>query len=588
MSSEATEAKSPESEGQGEVSRSVARPFDLAKLARRIEWGLLGLVAIYVVAFYVRQMKGIGDPWLLEWDARATSLPAWRYHETGYFPNDMIVDYMGAFYATPGWSLLFWIATLFTDPLIATKVLPLFALAVIIWQGGMFGYRRFGPAGAAVVVFMLVSTYYIWFRLLGFNARAFGFPFLSAFVRYADEKNEKKVLITLGLASLCYPSVLLLMGPSYGLILLARRAPIKEWIRLSAVGVFCLAVMSRQMLFPDPRFGKPPTLEQAATLRQMQPGSNQPFYPLGSAREFLEPVVRGFFEPAGRRVWYKAQRRLQKRPLLYTGIFAGALGLLAWRKNKNLPVALPAILIAAMVMYFVIRALAYRLYLPDRPLTFAYPIALAFGLPVLAYEAFSRLSQRWSKIAAALVVALFFGFMRGDGLVLPRKAMPNNSWQDTPALHFVRTLPKDVLIIALPEQSSAIQAYAQRSTLFSMHTNTPFFYGFAVEMDARFEEFYRAYYATSWEPLRKLHKERGVTHVVMDERDFGPQAMSRARYAEPWNTLLRKELLRTANKRNLVLRSPPPEAIVFHEGTEIVLDLSRLPEDAPAPRPDDP
>ena len=52
MSSEATEAKSPESEREGEDARPSPAPrsFDVAKLARRIEWGLLGLVAIYVVA----------------------------------------------------------------------------------------------------------------------------------------------------------------------------------------------------------------------------------------------------------------------------------------------------------------------------------------------------------------------------------------------------------------------------------------------------------------------------------------------------------------------------------------------------------
>lgn len=546
---------------------------------KSVEWALAVLALGYFAYFVAVQIPDIPNTWILEWDTRATSLPAWRYHDTGLFPNDLIVDYMGAFYGTPGWALLFWVGTLFTDPLTLTKILPLFALAVVVWQGGAFGYRRFGPAGFAVSVVMLVSTYWIWFRLLGFNSRGFGFPLLCAFVRYADAKMEKRVLATLFIAALSYPSVLLLMGPAYGLLLLAQRAPRVAWVRLVAVGVLCFGVMARQMFFPDPRVGRPPTYEQAATLRQMGPGSNQPFYPLASAREFLMPVVDGFFQTAGKPIWKKAQKRLQKHPIVYASVFGAALLLLARRRAKNLPLVFAATLVSAIVMYFVIRAVAYRLYLPDRPLTFAYPVALALGFPVLAYEAFSRLTQKWAGSLAAVTVAGFFFLMRGNGVVPPEKSMPDYSAWNTPVLGFVRSLPKDSLIVALPEQSSVIAAYAQRSTLFSMHSNTPFFYQFALEMEARFEEFYRAFYGTSWEPFRKLRDERGVTHVVYNEADFGPQAIPRSRYAQPWSSL-NARLILASRPDEKVLKNPPPEVVVYRANGEIVVDLRRIPADA--------
>src|SRR5688572_11942482 len=119
--------------------------FDAPRIARGVEWLLLVASIGFFVLFLMEQTEGITNPWILEWDTRATSLPAWRFHGTGLFPNDLIVDYMGAFYATPGWSVLFWIGTLFTDPLTVTKVLPLLALGVVVWQGGAFGLRRFGP-----------------------------------------------------------------------------------------------------------------------------------------------------------------------------------------------------------------------------------------------------------------------------------------------------------------------------------------------------------------------------------------------------------------------------------------------------------
>jgi hypothetical protein len=554
--------------------------FDAPQIARGVEWLLLVASIGFFVLFLMEQTEGITNPWILEWDTRATSLPAWRFHGTGLFPNDLIVDYMGAFYATPGWSVLFWIGTLFTDPLTVTKVLPLLALAVVVWQGGAFGLRRFGPAGAAVCIFLLVSSYYIWFRLLGFNSRAFGFPFLCSFVRYVDAKAEKRTLATLLLASLCYPSVLLLMGPTYGLVLLARRESFAVWKRLTITGLVCLGIMSRQMLFPDPRIGKPPTMEQAATLRQMGPGSNQPFYPLPSVRSFLEPVVRGPFDQAGQRFWKKTNKKLRKHPLTIPLAVGGGLGLLAWRRMKSFPVVLPAALVAALVMYVVIAALAYRLYLPDRPLTFAWPVAVALGFPVLAHEAFSRVTKTWAPTIAAVLVAGFFLVLRGDGRVPPHVSMPYGAGQNTPALQFCKTLPKDALIIALPERSSAIQAYAQRSTLFSMHSNTPFFYEFAREMERRFEEFYRAYYASSWEPLKKLHRERGVTHVVMDTRDFGPLAQQRGSYAEPWNSILSEMIASQDPPFDPVLRQPPEEAVEFSVVREHTVELAKLPETA--------
>ena len=63
-----------------------------------------------------------------------------------------------------------------------------------------------------------------------------------------------------------------------------------------------------------------------------------------------------------------------------------------------------------------------------------------------------------------------------------------------------------------------------------------------------------------------------VDYLVVDARDFGPQAFKRAEYG-PW-TQLARSLLRPVD--TLVFAHPPDAAVVFRDGPVAVVDLHKL------------
>jgi hypothetical protein len=146
---------------------------------------------------------------------------------------------------------------------------------------------------------------------------------------------------------------------------------------------------------------------------------------------------------------------------------------------------------------------------------------------------------------------------------------------DTPTVRFIGTLPKDVLVAAPLKASSFIQYLALRRTLFSSITNTNHYYGYAVENERRIRAYYEAYYARDLETVRRFAATYHVDYLVVDALDFGPDALQRSRYTEPWTTLAR-QLLTATPPQNMALAHPPPAAIAFRDGTIMVLDLKKL------------
>jgi hypothetical protein len=141
-------------------------------------------------------------------------------------------------------------------------------------------------------------------------------------------------------------------------------------------------------------------------------------------------------------------------------------------------------------------------------------------------------------------------------------------------VRFVATLPKDALIAASFDQSSSIQAFAQRKVLFSSILNTPIHYPIAVELERRIEEYYRAYYARDLAPVQAMMAVDHVDYLVVDSRDFGPEAIKRAEYLM-W-TGLGRSLINAGPRDKLLFANPPAAAVVFHFATVTVIDLHKL------------
>ncbi|HXU72174.1 MAG TPA: hypothetical protein VN947_22750, partial [Polyangia bacterium] len=63
------------------------------QLERWVEPACLVAAAAWTLWFFRLQTYGLFDAHYLEWDARGCTLAAWRYHGTGLFPHDLLIDF---------------------------------------------------------------------------------------------------------------------------------------------------------------------------------------------------------------------------------------------------------------------------------------------------------------------------------------------------------------------------------------------------------------------------------------------------------------------------------------------------------------
>ncbi|MBI5480266.1 MAG: hypothetical protein HY906_15485 [Deltaproteobacteria bacterium] len=560
--------------GRAAMRRSLAAVVEEVRppsgLVPRLQWAataLLVLAAVtYTIAFLATQTKGLFDVYTLEWDACGQLLPTFRYHGSGLFRDDINVELRHAM-TTPLWNLYYWVGTFFTSANVLSKLLPFALFVFTVWQGFMFGRRLGGAALGAAVAIVLVHHFGVWDRMLGSNPRAFAYPLVVAFLRYSVEQAERRTLVTLVLQAAAYPTSFLCCFPAYGLMLLRRRER-GPWLRYLVAGVVAGGIVFAHTSTWSARVGKP--INVAAQ------GMEQ--FTLKTFGTALEDTAHDFYAESGKPLSAKVHRwKGQSGRAISWAIVFTLLGV-AIPRLRRFPLAWPALIATSVLAFYVSRAVALRLHLPERMLEFTFPSLFLLGVPVLAWLAFERELKAWAGHAAAVVVAALFLGLWGTGIPAGQYL---KVWKTevTPIVKFAATLPEGAHLAQKAWPASFVQTFARRKMLFSYMTNVGFFDKFNVEMDARVAGFYDAYYAADLTPLKELAGRYRLTHLIVDTRDLGAEAEYRAMsdrgIAKRWKERAR-QLIRTNKARGFALAAPPPQAVVFSDGPVKVLDLSKL------------
>lgn len=541
-------------------------------------WLELALVCgaiCYVGTFLAIQLDGIFDPYVMEWDARANTLPAWRWHGTGLFRDDLLVDF-AATQNPPLWRAVYWLGSLFVTPNTIAKWLPFPLFLVVVWQAWQFARRLGGRVAGATAIVLVAHCNFVWDRIVGGNARAFGFPLVFAFIRYAAQKRERAVLATLLLMALAYPSALVFCAPAWGLLLLARdeRHRFAEldgrWLRFGVVGATALGLAAWFALHTDARIGHAITLDELEGLGQR---TFSALWPLAEPRYPVQKTLAySLFYPSGTPLLF-ASWPLRQNGAIALAVAAFLVGA-AGRRLREVPLVIPALLVSSVVAFAVAQAVAYRLYFPERMLQFSWPPVLLLGLVAVGLRAFASFGARDAALLTAAVLLGTQLLTNGDGLA---RAIGLHDWhaRETTVVKEIAKLGPDVVVAAPFDEANAVQYLAHRKVLFSAISNIPHHYPYAVELERRIRAWYLAYYARDWETVRRFARDEHVDYLVVDTGDFGPNAVQRAKYVEPW-TALAQRLVRSGPAKGLVLAAPPPAAIVFHDGPTLLVDTHRL------------
>ena len=98
-----------------------------------------------------------------------------------------------------------------------------------------------------------------------------------------------------------------------------------------------------------------------------------------------------------------------------------------------------------------------------------------------------------------------------------------------------------------------------------------FLLGMRQRMDAVFD----AYLSTDGAPLLRLRDEFGVTHVIVDTRDFVDPEHA-PEYFSPWRARIQPRLRAIKGKEYLLDPELHEKATIFRQDSLLLLDLKKL------------
>lgn len=572
-----------------QVARWRFWPTTRVARALLVAWGVL--CTAYVVTAVAIRYHGMFEPYAIDGDQPQAVWHYWRYHVEGAFPpGHLLTDYAFVMHAPPMWWLLMATMSHVVTPIFAAKVLNLIAVVaacVALWLGVSKRSNAFiGFAAMALLVRSLDFTGII----AGGYARSFGPALTLAFLGAFMAGKHRLVLAILVLQAALYPSVVIPCGLAYGLYTVLA-GPMRDRLRRMAgmfiAGLLIIGFGKFQDLAAPKWWGPLVTLEEALKMPSWQGGgriSEAPLKPI--AVEVPRNLTRAF-RTGGHVALPGAARAITGvGPALVPGFIlalmaaSGVWWLLRRRHGQRLddaaPWQVPLTFAAAFVAYLLARELAFKLYLPYRPLQHVWPYMLYAGLPLAVWSIATNMFRRRQAVAIVVTIALSLGLpvlLFGDGLERGPGTYSNHG-RFAKTYKFVQTLPIDA-------QLAGEFGFVDQTPIFTWHQSYvtrnlahPFRAGFYNETERRIVAMYKALYATKLEDVVVFADKEKVDYFIYRTSIF--KALDKGLFNPPRKILA--PIFKNAAKTGFALAAPPNSAVVFREGPILIVSVAKLKE----------
>ena len=241
------------------------------------------------------------------------------------------------------------------------------------------------------------------------------------------------------------------------------------------------------------------------------------------------------------------------------------------------PRAALALLGGAALAYVISRLFAFRFFLPRRYFEYGAPAAgllfavSAFGLSIPKIK--PPLKPALRNFAACCLMAAFAVFV--PGAIRHDNGMKINGRDFARLYDFVRTLPAGVRIACHPDDGDNIPYWAGRATTGGRETILPFLVETWQIHKARTKDTLKALYATEREDFLSYCEKYEVTHLLLNTKRYGPGFKKAASLFEPFDSFIRR-MMAPLERKDLALLHLPDEAVVFHNGNYLLVDVKRL------------
>jgi hypothetical protein len=541
----------------------------------------LSLFVLYAVLF----VEGIAPYWFNpRWttdDGVQQLFPFYSVLEPEIFRGDLIHEVMQGYLAP----LHFGIGALITlatkDPIMTGHYL--FLLQLVLALGFLFATVRLaaGFAPACLSTLWLLHNRPSIQRMTGGLPRGWAVVLVPAFFYLLMSKRYRGVLALIFFGCLLNPPVTFLIAAAYGLFLSLRCLSSKtrsQFTRPFLELCLCTPIFIATTLFVTHRpdyVGSVATLEEASTMPEFsRRGGRFSFLPFMPWQKELPMYgLRAF---TGKNT-YPSEFWQQNTGYFVLGSLALLLLIGLWRKRSIIPLEFLSFGAAALIVYFLSRPLAFRLYVPDRHIHI--PVALffiaaftvgiwrAFHLRKLPSE-FTELSSRLKNSGLALVGFCALGFVIYSNCGLNLAGDLNFNYPDTKRGYYSKWLKENTdplaLIAGQPTLVDPVPLFAKRKVYASSETWHPFYTEYNREMKRRIAISLRAHYAKDLNELLELLTPEGVDYFVFERKAFYPHNLSKASYLLPFSAMVKE------------LGSRPPSEYAYRQLPRAV-DLDKAP-----------
>ncbi len=220
------------------------------------------------------------------------------------------------------------------------------------------------------------------------------------------------------------------------------------------------------------------------------------------------------------------------------------------------------------------------LYIPTRYFMFSLPFLITFLFPWSLYTLLDQLPKLHSSpkrrdavfLAIICVYLMAFG---GRGNVDFSVSIVEKSSQ--PLFDAIAALPKDAVIAGWPSgEIRSVEYITRRNIFLTSAVHQVLHLNFVRTMRQRMDALFDAYLSTDAAPVYRLRQEFGVTHLLVDTRDFA-ESTHAPEYFAPWRERIAPRLAEIKGKEYLMNGALQKKSAVYNQDSLILLDLAKLP-----------
>jgi hypothetical protein len=590
-----------------QTSRYIAETEPSENLLTMRNWARLILVVLSLAVLYWSGIKyhwrSAHNPYFVPYDA-AQYMPAFFKFD----PNDPIpTTYIKEYYLNAVCPLLYkWMTRIgaqFVDVRHFQLGMMYLAYAVFIGVLGRLGWVLGGAAlGFAVLALTIAAWIFIGFGFIGGAPRMYAYPLIALMLYSLIRDRPCLFAITVVLGGLLYPIVGVIGGlclASWMLLKpLSSRGVVSHWglsrrlTILAVTGFLTVSAVVPLMLGSTP-YGRRVVEADIATYPEAGPDGNYrvydqlPYKLLGSEwTVYFAGPMYSHGDPIVS--WLNVHKNLDPMTLLFVLALTGFLvvvvilrgiKLIVQQDRGGAGIRMISFFVICGILHVVAWLAAPYLYIPTRYFMFSLPFLFTLIFPYSLYTLLGGVARLQSRrtlreIVFLGIIGVYLAAFGGRGNV---EFSPVEEEASIRLFDAMAALPKDVVIAGWPlGQLRKVEYVTRRNVFLTGDIHQVLHLNFMKVMRQRMDALFDAYLSIDAAPLYRLREEFGVTHLLVETRDFR-DPKQRPEYFAPWRARIAPRLAEIKGKEYLLNEALQKKAAIFNHNGFILLDLAKLP-----------